>query len=159
MCIPECFMRENLIQEKHNGGLAKHFGIDKTLDQLSHFYYWLKMRKDVQRFMTRCKVCQLAKGHSQNTWLYTPLPILNKPWDSVSLDFVLGLPNTQLGFDSIMVVVDRFSKMAHFILCRKTSDATHVAHLFFIEIVKLHGLPKSIISNQDIKFTSHFWQT
>jgi len=63
LCILKCSMRENLIQEKHNGGLARHFGIDKTFDQLSHFYYWLKMCRDVQRFVTRCKVCQLVKGH------------------------------------------------------------------------------------------------
>ena len=129
-CVPECSMRDNIIREKHSGGLDGHFGIDKTLDQLNHFYYWPRMRRDVQRFVTRCKVCQLAKGHSQNMGLYTPLPIPSRPWDSFSLDFVLGLPRTQWGYDSMMVVVDWFSKMAHFIPCRKTNDATHVAHFF-----------------------------
>eukprot|EP00253_Pinus_taeda_P010364 PITA_10364 len=94
LCIPNCSMRENIIREKQCGGLAGHFGIDKTLEQLSHFYFWPRMRRDVQRFVTKCKVCQLAKGHSQNTGLYTPLPVLGRPWDSVSLDFVLGLPKT-----------------------------------------------------------------
>lgn len=158
-CIPECSMREKLIQENHSGGLAEPFGIDKTLDQLSLFYCWPNMHRDVQRFVTRCKVCHLAKGYKHNTWLYTPLPIPNRPWGSVSLDFVKGLPKTQRGFDSIMVLVERFIKMAHFILCRKTSDATHVAHFFFTEIVILHGLPKSIISDRDVKFKRHFWWT
>lgn len=152
-------MRENIIREKHSGGLAGHFSMDKTVEQLSHFYFRPKMQRDVQWLVTRCKVCQLAKGQSQNTRLYTSLPIWGMSWDWVSLDIVLGLPKTQWGYDSVMVVVDIFSKMVHIIPCRKTSDATHVAHLFFTEIVRLHGFPKSILSDRDVNFTGHFSRT
>ena len=107
-------------------------------------------------FVNRCRIYQHAKGKRQNTGLYQPLPILERPWDSISMDFVLGFPRMKGGFNSIFVVVDIFSKMAHFIPCQKTIDATHVANMFFKEIVQLHGLPNSIVSDKDTKFFGHF---
>jgi hypothetical protein len=117
LCIPICSMRDNLLKDKHSGGLAGHFGHDKTFAQLSSSYYWPGMRTDVINLVNRCRICQHAKGKRQNTGLYQPFPIPKRPWDAISMDFVLGLPRTQRGFDSIFVVVDRFSKMAHFIPC------------------------------------------
>jgi hypothetical protein len=152
-------MRENLLKEKHSRGLAGHFGHDKTFTKLREAYFWLGMLADVKRFVDRCRICQHSKGRKQNVGFYQPLPIPKRPWEAISMDFVLGLPRTQRGFDSIFFVVDRFSKMAHFILCQKTSDATHIKNLFFKEIVRLHGLPKNIVSDRDTKFIGRFWRT
>ena len=91
--------------------------------------------------------------------MYTPISVPKKPQSDINMDFVLGLPKIVKGYDSIFVVVDRFSKMAHFIPCKKTLDAKHVAKIFFKKVVKIHGLPRSINSNRDSKFVGYFWKT
>ncbi|GKB89030.1 RNA-directed DNA polymerase, partial [Tanacetum coccineum] len=159
LCIPLCSLCEAIILEGHAGGLAGHFGRDKTLALLCEQFYWPKMERDVNRLFERFRTCHIAKTHSSNSGLCTPLSVPVAPWEDVSLDFVLGLPCTQRAKDSVMVVVDRFSKMAHFVPCLKTFDASQVARLYFAEIVKLHGVPKTLTSDRDVKFVSHFWRT
>ncbi|KAG7588690.1 Reverse transcriptase domain [Arabidopsis suecica] len=159
LCIPNSSLRELFVREAHGGGLMGHFGVSKTLKVMQDHFHWPHMKRDVERMCERCPTCKQAKAKSQPHGLYTPLPVPSHPWNDISMDFVVGLPRTRTGKDSIFVVVDRFSKMAHFIPCHKTDDAMHIANLFFKEIVRLHGMPKTIVSDRDTKFLSYFWKT
>jgi hypothetical protein len=136
-----------------------HFGVRKTEDTVAAHFFWPKMRRDVVRFVARCTTCQKARSRLNPHGLHMLLLAPSIPWEDISMDFVFGLPRTKRGCDSIFVVVDRFSKMAHFIPCHKTDDASHIADLFFREIIRLHGVPNTIVSDHDTKFLSHFWRT
>ena len=116
------------------------------------------MKRDVERVCARCVTCRQAKSRVLPHGLYTSLPITSAPWVDISMDFVLGLARSRKDRDSIFVVVDKFSKMTHFISCHKTDDATHTTNFFFREIIRLHGVPKSIVFDRDVKFLSYFWK-
>ena len=117
------------------------------------------MRQDVERHILRCVTCHKAKSRLNPHGLYALLPIPNVPLEDISMDFVLRLPRTKRGRHSIFVVVDLFSKMAHFIPYHKSDDASHIAKLLFKEIVHLHRMPRTIVSDRDTKFLSYFWKT
>ena len=119
------------MKEAHAGGLMGHFGVQKTLDMLQEHFYWPHMKHDVHKFCEQCIVCKHSKSRVMPHGLYSPLLVPESPWTDLSMDFVLGLPRTRNGKDSIFVVVDRFSKMAHFIPYKKNDDASHIADLFF----------------------------
>ncbi|GKA08098.1 RNA-directed DNA polymerase, partial [Tanacetum coccineum] len=147
LCIPRHSIRLDIIHEAHEGGLAGHLGIDKTTHILRSHFFWPRMSRDVEHYIRRCLQCHKAKGQSSPHGLYLPLPVPVAPWEDVSLDFITELPRTQRQKDSVMVVVDRFSKMAHFVACHTTYDAVQIANLYFKKIARLHGVPKTIVTN------------
>ncbi|PKI52839.1 hypothetical protein CRG98_026787 [Punica granatum] len=132
LCIPDCSLRIHIIQQLHGEG---HVGRDRTLQLVQTSYFWSTICKEVEKYVHRYKVCQVSKGTATNAGLYMPLSIPAQPWVDISMDFVLGLPRTQRGNDSVYVVIDRFSKMTHFIPCKKTTDTMRVAQLYFREVV------------------------
>jgi hypothetical protein len=111
-----------------------HFGVKKIEDVLAAHFFWPKMWHDVESYMSWCTSRNKARSQLNSHGLYMPLPIPSVPWEDISMNFVLGFPRTKRGRDSIFVVVDHFSKMAHFIPCHKSNNASHVADLFFAEI-------------------------
>ncbi|XP_073260728.1 uncharacterized protein [Populus alba] len=108
LCVPASSLRELLVREAHGGGLMGHFGVAKTLDVLHEHFYWPKMKRDVQRICEQCIACRKAKSRVQPHGLYTPLPVPTEPWVDISMDFVLGLPRSKKGRDSIFVVFSPF---------------------------------------------------
>ncbi|GJX75097.1 RNA-directed DNA polymerase [Tanacetum coccineum] len=145
-----------IVFEGRAGGLEGHFGCGKTLALLHEQFYCPKMERYVNRLLERCRTSHIAKTHSSNAGLYTLFVCFGCSMGRCQFGFCLGLPRTQRAKYSVMVVVDQFSKMAHFVPCSKTFDASLVARLYFAEIVKLHGVPKTRTSNRDVKFVRHF---
>eukprot|EP00253_Pinus_taeda_P016913 PITA_16913 len=118
------------------------------------------MKKNIVEYLSQCLECQQIKAeHQHPAGLLQPLPVPEWKWEVISMDFITGLPKTKRNNDSIFVVVDKLSKAAHFIPVQSTYRAAQIAHIFMQNIFKLHGLPKTIISDCDVKFTSAFWKT
>jgi transposase InsO family protein len=152
--------QHTFLREAHDCVVSGHLGVHKTLARLQRVAYWPNMERDVRLYVRTCDSCQRNKPSNQRKpGLLQPLPIPDHNWDSVSMDFVVRLPMTLTGYDAVMVVVDRLTKMAHLVPSTTDSTAEDTARLFFDEIFRLHGLPASIVSDRDPKFTSAFWQT
>lgn len=153
-------LREQLLHEHHDVATAGHLGVDKTLAALQRLFYWPGMHASVREYVTTCDSCQRNKpSHALKAGKLQPLPPPTSPWESISMDFITGLPATAAGYDAILTFVDRFSKQSHFIPTTTTCSAVDTAALFLREVYRHHGLPTSIVSDRDARFTSHFWQT
>ena len=148
---------QQLLQEFHSSPIGGHFGLTRTLARVTQQFHWPDLKHDVQQFVQSCAICQQAKTlHTKPTGLLQPLPIPSQVWEDIAMDFITGLPNSY-GFNTILVVVDCLSKYGHFIALKGDYTSRFVTELFMTHVVKLHGMPKSIVSNRDKVFTSNFW--
>ena len=121
-------------------------------------FWWPSLKRSIAQYVARCLTCQQVKGERKKPGgELQPLEIPNWKWEDISMDFVSGLPRTRGRNDSIWVIVDRLTKSAHFLPVRKTRDLESLARLYLKEIVRLHGAPRSIVSDRDSRFVSRFW--
>ena len=150
--------RMNLLYEFHDHPTAGHVGVKSTFRALASIFYWEGMLEFTETYVRTCLKCQTAKAVTQKpAGLLQSLKIPTTRWEHLSMDFITSLPKTAAGNDAILVVVDRLSKMAHFIPVQETISAAKLSKVFEREVVRLHGVPRSIVTDRDPKFISDFW--
>jgi hypothetical protein len=158
-------LKLRILHENHDSKVAGHFGQFKTAERMKQNFYWPKMDDDARDYVRSCDTCQRDKVSRHRRYgLLQPLDIPYRPWTSISIDFITALPESD-GFTQIWVIVDRLTKMAHFIPLREGPEAgaseapvQDLAKVFAKEVWRLHGLPSDIVSDRDTRFTSRFWQ-
>ncbi|WVZ03870.1 hypothetical protein V8G54_024676 [Vigna mungo] len=147
-----------LLKEYHSSPIKGHDGINRTMAMLSSQFYWPSMLKDITYYVQECLICQQAKSATTlPAGLLQPLPIPNQVWKDIAMDFITGLPPSN-GYTIIMVVIDRLSKYAYLAPLKADYNSKSVAELFINVVVKLYGFPRTIVSDRDKIFISHFWQ-
>ncbi|MCO5569982.1 hypothetical protein L7F22_023696 [Adiantum nelumboides] len=152
-------LRPKVLVESHAPPYAGHRGIDATVKAVETFFYWPALRRDVDAYVRSCLVRQKVKfGRQKAPGLLQPLPIPDRPWESIAMDLVFDLPRTTTGNDGIWTIICRFSKQAHFIPVRKKIKPEHMVKIFMQNIFKYHGMPQSIVSDRDPRMTSLFWK-
>ena len=149
-------LRRTIMEAEHDSKIAGHFGTYKTIGRVRGNFCWPKMDDNITEYVRSCDVCQRNKGIWHKKYgLLEPLEVPIRVWRAISMDFIIGLPKSN-GYTKIWVIVDRFSKMAHFIPLRTEEHIKELALTFVNEIWHLHGLSEAIVSDRDTRFTSKF---
>ncbi|GJU51168.1 reverse transcriptase domain-containing protein [Tanacetum coccineum] len=153
-------VRTMIMDEAHRSKYSVHPGADKMYHDLRDMYWWPGMKRDIATYVSKCLTCSKVKAEHQR-----PSGLLQQPeipewkWDKITMDFITKLPRSKSGHDTIWVIVDRLTKSAHFLAIREDYSTEKLAKIYIDEIVARHGVPVSIISDRDGRFTSRCWQT
>ncbi|WVZ74857.1 hypothetical protein U9M48_022981 [Paspalum notatum var. saurae] len=152
-------LRKKILDEAHTSMFTLHPGSNKMYQDLKQKFWWTRMKREIAKYVSECDVCQRVKAdHLKPAGMLQPLAVPAWKWEDIHMDFIVGLPRTQKGYDSIWVIIDRFTKSAHFIPVKTTYRAKQYAELYISRIVSLHGVPLTITSDRGSLFLSRFWE-
>jgi hypothetical protein len=150
ICVPnQKPIKESILREAHDSAYSIHPGSTKMYKDLKTRYWWYGMKRDIAEYVSLCDTCQRVKAeHQRPARLLQPLKIPEWKWEEIGMDFIVGLPHTHAGYDSIWVIVDHLTKAAHFITVKTTYSGAKLAELYMSRIVCLHGVLKKIVSDR-----------
>jgi hypothetical protein len=162
LCIPRSIhnghrVTETIIDQGHR--TVGHLGTNKTANYIAKSYWWPTLHKDVYKFCKSCGTCQSSKDSTKRPrGLLHSLPIPGRPWESIGMDFIGPLPETKEGWNFLWVIICRLSSMVHLVPIPISTRASELANRYIQEVIRLHGIPHSIVSDRDPRFTSKFWK-
>jgi hypothetical protein len=152
-------LRKQILDEAHLSRFSIHPGSTKMYQDLRRNFWWTRMKREIAKYVSECNRCQRIKAsHLKVSGTLQPLPIPSWKWEDISMDFIIGLPNISQKHDSIWVIIDRLTKVAHFLPVHTTYTAKKYAKVYLDQIIHLHGVPKTIISDRGAQFIARFWE-
>jgi hypothetical protein len=152
-------LRQKILDEAHLSKFSMHPGSNKMYHDLRSLYWWTRMKSEIAKYVSECDTCQRIKAsHLKVAGTLQPLPIPSWKWEDLSMDFIVGLPNTSRHHDSIWVIVDRLTKTTHFLPIHTTHKTEKYADIYIDQIVRLHGVPRTILSDRGALFVACFWE-
>jgi hypothetical protein len=152
-------IRKTIFDEAHMSKFSIHPDSTKMYQDLKQNFWWSNMKVDIAKYVAECDTChQMKARHLKSAGVLQPLSIPMWKWDDISMDFIVGLPLTARKKDSIWVIMDRLTKTAHFIAVHTTYSVQQYADIYMDQIVRLHGIPKTIISDRGTQFVARFWE-
>jgi hypothetical protein len=152
-------LRKKILDEAHLSKFSMHPGSNKMYHDLRSLYWWTRMKREIAKYISECDTCQRVKAsHLKVAGTLQPLPIPSWKWEDICMDFIVGLPNTSRHHDYIWVIVDRLTKTAHFLPVHTTHRTEKYAEIYIDQIVRLHGIPRTIVSDRGAPFVARFWE-
>jgi hypothetical protein len=158
--VPKDFeVRRKIMDEAHCPWYSIHPGTNKMYEDLRKNFWWTRMKWEIAKYVSECDTCQRVKAnHLRPARSLQLLSIPEWKWENICMDFIVGLPRTLRGYNSIWVIVDRLTKSAHFIPISTTNRVRQYAELYISHIIRYHGIPKTIISDRGSFFVARFWK-